>query len=387
MHVHLIHGIYVGCVKILKALKPGGNVRRIHNEVLHAAVGGEDTFGFITSFQKGEHMQDRWPYEPGQKIRRSTIHEQFGEGNHQNGIVPLKKRNDILLFSSVKKRYSYAVEEGLRDDGTVAYIGMGGGIGNAAEQEVNNKAVINSSEKGTALRLFSSDSPYVTYVGKFTLDDVPYCFQPEAAAANDRFIVFNLIPVGKADLAIMGAAPAPLSDITEGVPSAPAASSSDSAFIRKEKWVEKNETTVMRHERELTSTPLVRDEMKLQNQFGHWLENLNHIVRDVSMKDMGQPLYADLFDATTNIVIEAKVSQARGFVRTAIGQSLDYAHCMNLNLESPTVRPGILLPGIPTASLLSLCKEQGIILFISNDDGSFTVLPEANASEYQMDSK
>jgi hypothetical protein len=77
-------------------------------------------------------------------------------------------------------------------------------------------------------------------------------------------------------------------------------------------------------------------------------------------------LEPDFIDETDGLVIEAKVSGARGFVRTAIGQVLDYQHL--LSNQGYNYSPAILLPFTPSPDLVDLLASLEITLIVQQAD-------------------
>lgn len=74
----------------------------------------------------------------------------------------------------------------------------------------------------------------------------------------------------------------------------------------------------------------------------------------------------DTFVSERNWIVEAKKSTAREYVRTAIGQILDYAHVAHkAGLDAS---PAIILPGPPEEGLRELMHTAGITLIVKVDD-------------------
>jgi hypothetical protein len=68
-----------------------------------------------------------------------------------------------------------------------------------------------------------------------------------------------------------------------------------------------------------------------------------------------KPIFCDLLDRTSNVLVEAKGSVQRGAVRMAIGQLSDYKRFV-----SPPPRLAVLLPALPRKDLIDLLDGQGI---------------------------
>jgi hypothetical protein len=119
---------------------------------------------------------------------------------------------------------------------------------------------------------------------------------------------------------------------------------------------------------------VTRQEMRLQARFGLWLQaqGRNVLRRPVVVPSSGAQVFPDLFDASTSMVVEAKKSAAREYVRGAIGQVLDYQNLLRLDgVEG--VQAAILLPGAPDEDLMVLCHRLGIDVFVPDGDAFHTL--------------
>ena len=67
------------------------------------------------------------------------------------------------------------------------------------------------------------------------------------------------------------------------------------------------------------------------------------------------PLKRDLYDTTTEEIIEVKSSSVRGHIRYAIGQVLDYARHVEHRSKA------VLVPSKPADDLINLLTELGIV--------------------------
>jgi hypothetical protein len=115
-----------------------------------------------------------------------------------------------------------------------------------------------------------------------------------------------------------------------------------------------------------------RQEMRLQKDFGEWLQARGAEVESLSIPINGGTVFMrpDLFNKTDSVVIEAKKSSARSYVREAIGQVLDYVNNLKLCDDPITASPAILLPARPEDDLIGLCDQLGITV-IYRKDGTF----------------
>ncbi|WP_146080557.1 MULTISPECIES: hypothetical protein [unclassified Pseudoclavibacter] len=285
-------------------------------------------------------MDFPWPICIGETLRRRRIHEMLG-GQQQQGISTPRGNPNILIFTDPKKgqRYGYDLHEGLRADGIYAYTGEGT-LGNQQFLR-GNAAIMSSVQDGRLIRLFTVRGVDATYVGAFTLADPAFEYQeiPDVEGGSRRGIIFLLAPVD-ADVARL---------MPSGAPEAEQVVVAD--------WVmpEWGGFTVELQPRELE---ISRVEFNLQAAFGTWLKSKNHVVQSMSLTVGNTRIRPDFYDSTAGEVIEAKKSTARSYVRTAIGQSLDYAH--NARRAGYPVKPAILMPGRMEDDLSELCRELNV---------------------------
>ena len=77
-----------------------------------------------------------------------------------------------------------------------------------------------------------------------------------------------------------------------------------------------------------------------------------------------KPLFADLYDETENVLIEAKGTTHRAAIRMALGQLADYKRFVH-----PVPTLAILLPARPRSDLLDLCETEGVKVLWPGSDG------------------
>jgi hypothetical protein len=112
----------------------------------------------------------------------------------------------------------------------------------------------------------------------------------------------------------------------------------------------------------------VRVEAALVDRFVDWLTEDNRNVSGYRMwcRGIDRPLFADLFDATSNVLYEAKASAARDSVRMALGQLLGYSRHI-----SPTPALAVLLPEAPADDLVDLLNDHGVACVVEISKGRF----------------
>lgn len=189
----------------------------------------------------------------------------------------------------------------------------------------------------------------MTYVGSFVLADTPYRYEKvhDLDGRLRRVIVFNLLPI-EADLT-----PVPyIGDIP--------------AAARFVDWVQMNDSDYSVGQIELAPSYAKREEFSLQNRFASWRREQGHDLKRLELPVGRTVLVPDFYDATAAEIIEAKKSPARGFIRLAIGQSLDYVN--NAHKFGIEATPSILIPGKPEPDLVDLCAVHKIGLWVPDGE-------------------
>ncbi|MDF2561229.1 MAG: hypothetical protein K0R99_2675 [Microbacterium sp.] len=292
-----------------------------------------------------------WTLEVGDTVLRQDLHSAYG-GQQRSGIITPKSVRDILAISSPKSgaRHGYDAFEGLQSDGSFAYTGQG----QVGDQHFKNGngAIRDSVERNRPIRLFTKNGASVTYAGEFTTG-VPVFTTKRILDSKKNFregVIFNLIPVD-ADIGALEPLSAPPTDVARTSAWTPP---DFSPFVV--------EAPAPPGERVVS-----RIEFELQRDFGEWVGREGHTPLRLQLHSAGAKIEPDLYIEESGWIVEAKKSSAREFVRTAIGQVLDYAR---LARESGrTAVPVILLPGQPVPHLVSLISELGIVLVVRDDDG------------------
>ena len=102
-----------------------------------------------------------------------------------------------------------------------------------------------------------------------------------------------------------------------------------------------------------------RREQKLVRAYLAYLAARGDDVCRLQLRPDGEPapMFYDLFDKTTNTLVEAKGSVARPAFRMAIGQLADYRR-----LVEPAPQQAILVPERPRQDLIRLAESQGMLV-------------------------
>ncbi|MFE3106692.1 restriction endonuclease [Kitasatospora indigofera] len=293
---------------------------------------------------------ENWGIEPGQRIRRVELHETYG-GRRQGGIGPSRVTPNVLLFTDPATGHKHGYFDGWGDDGCYHYAGEGQ-VGDQRMAQ-GNLAILKHKEEGRALRLFRGvASGIVEYVGEFQLADHDSWYQTDAPEAGGgpvrRVIMFRLQPV----TAEPSAGPQ--------LPYTPSLNRSVDLVPVEEQRTEQYfvDPSHEPYEAERREASLVREYASFLRLDGH--EVSRHLIRPAGEL---KPLLTDLYDATTNKLIEAKGAVTREAVRMAIGQLMDYARHLD-----PAPSLALLLPSRPRPDLLDLCDYVKVEVIWPVDD-------------------
>lgn len=286
---------------------------------------------------------------PGDEVKRTELHERYG-GRRQGSISPSKQSPNVFLFTDQTRGALHGyIYDGQREDGFYHYTGEGQ-LGDQRMAQ-GNRAIRDHKEEGRELHLFDAGSGMASYVGEFEYFDHYAADAPETGEGEIRaVIVFRLRALSGAP----GQATSPIdglgSDLKKVVP------------------VEQHltERTLIEPNREPYEAE--RREQRLVREFMGFLVAEGHEVGRLQLRPEGEPahLFCDLFDQTTNTLVEAKGSVSRPAFRMAIGQLADYARFVD-----PAPRKLILLPEEPRRDLLRLAESQGIGVIWPDGNGKF----------------
>lgn len=294
-----------------------------------------------------------WTLEVGNTVLRRELHAAYG-GQQQGGIITPKSIPDILVITSPDcgARHGYDRFEGLQEDGSFLYTGEGQYGPQVFVR--GNAALRDAAQNDRPIRVFTKHGTYITYVGEFTTGDPSFRLEmiPDSDGNLREGIIFKLVPV-VADIEALAPGPAPDGPL-------------DGA--RTSRWVPPESSSY------LVGTPVTpseriasRIEFALQSDFGTWIKQRGETPQRLRLGSAGVTIEPDVYVEESGWVVEAKKSPAREYVRTAIGQVLDYALLARESGRSAV--PVILLPSRPVEHLERLLSELGIILIVRDDEG------------------
>jgi hypothetical protein len=238
-------------------------------------------------------------------------------------------------------------------DGCFHYTGEG----QRGDQQMKsgNAAILNHVNDERALRVFEGTGGVVTYVDEFEIDTTEPFWRADASETRGgprrEVIVFRLRPKHieppepRSKLALVLAGPA------------------NSAVPIEQQHTEKAYVAPSSKAYEAE-----RREQKLVLEFEDYLLGLDHEVFRNQLIPSGEarPLLTDLYDATIDMLVEAKGTVERNAIRMAIGQLADYKRFFNDG--SPRLL-AVLVPREPRRDLCELLAAEGIDVIFQGRDG------------------
>lgn len=298
-----------------------------------------------------------WTLKPGETIKRTELHQLFGGGG-QSGISPSAQTPNVFIFSDLASGKQHGYVDTWRDDGCFHYVGEG----QRGDQEMTkgNRAILESAQKGRALRVFSGVGGIVEYKGQFVLDSQRPWYSTDAPETGGgplrSVIVFCLRPVDT-EAKLPAGLPA-LASGTEVVVSVP---------------IEDMYTEKMMVEPSREPYEAERRESKLVQRFKAFMISQRNVIERlmITPSDEAKPLFTDIYIKNRNTLVEAKGGVDRCSIRMAIGQLVDYSR-----FAPPSVKCAVLLPSIPRPDLMRLLAHAGVMLYVP--EGEKFVLMDGN---------
>lgn len=285
---------------------------------------------------------------PGQSLLRREVHERYG-GRRQGGIGPSSKVPAVLFFTDPATGQPHGYYDGMDDDGLYNYVGEG----QFGDQKLvqGNKAILRHKDEGRSLEGFLARGTSVTYLGEFELVD--FHFTETHESGNNvlrQAVVFRLRPLQglPVDLPRVPVTPpkAPVSDLVpiEGL-------HTERAHVLP---------NTEPYEMERREGDLVQRCVQQLRREGHQVHRLRVVPPGESA-----PLFSDLWDQTTDELIEAKPSVGREYIRMAVGQLLDYRRFVKAKHLT------VLVPARPRDDLREYLESVGIG-WIYEDQGGWS---------------
>lgn len=280
-----------------------------------------------------------WRITVGQQLKRAEVHADYG-GSGQGGIAPSRGTPNVLLFTDPSRGHKVGYFDGWGQDGFYHYTGQG----QSGDQKMTsgNRAIRDHVQDGRSLRLFESVArSTVRYVGEFVIDTDDPWYTADAPDIDDDIrsvIMFRLSPV--TGTRSLGAA----------LPFTPPRAEATVEDVE----IERQHTERMVISPNVEEREAERREAPLVSQYSDYLASQGHVVSRKKIRPVGElkPLFTDLYDATDNLLIEAKGTVTREAVRMAIGQLYDYRRHIG---SEPSL--AVLLPSRPRQDLIELCRS------------------------------
>lgn len=287
--------------------------------------------------------------EPGEEIKRTDLHAQYG-GSGQGGISPSLKSLNVLIFTDPKTGEQHGYFDGWQADGLFHYTGEG----QRGDQQMvrGNRAILEHRMTGRALHVFEGSKDVVRYMGEFSLDEQEPCYETDAPETGDgpvrKVIVFRLRP----------------HTVTPSVKQSPLASVMAGPTVADVR-IEQQHTEKAWMNPKAEPIEAERREAKLVLDFEAYLLARGRAVSRKRVLPPGErkPMYTDLYDDTTKALVEAKGTTSREAMRMALGQLADYGRFV------PATHRAVLLPERPRADLEALAVSQGAAVIWQTSNG------------------
>ena len=297
-----------------------------------------------------------FPVSPGQSMKRKELHV-LANGSQQTGMTTCLNGTAFMLFHDPTKntKFGYDLWEGWQADGSFWYTGSG----KSGDQKLErvNLGLIKAYEAGLPIHFFTASKTITTYIGQFTLGDVPFEWKTARGedGAERQVIVFHLVPVGN-------------------VIEKDQDRNADVFSISTREWEPPAIIAQLSSVRAKERTQIELEEMKLQNRFATFLKSSNIYFTSIAIEIPNKKgsLRPDFFLSDQNWVVEAKPSISREHVRLAVGQVLDYSYL--LKMKNFPNEPAILLPSRPSEDLVLFVQSLSIHLIIETTLGEFIFL-------------
>lgn len=297
-------------------------------------------------------MAPEWTLNPGEGIVRVRLHKEFG-GSGQGGIAQSRKTPNVFIFFDPETGERHGYYDEWRDDGCLHYTGEGQ-HGDQQIKAAGNAAILNHVRDGRALRVFEGSKGTVTYLDEFEIDTAePFHFAdaPETGGGELRqVIIFRLRP----KTVIPEESKSELGSVLSGPK-------------RADVPIEQQNTEKAFVEPSREPYEAERREQRLVLALEEHLRGLGHEVVRQRLLPPGEarPLFTDLYDRTTQLLVEAKGTVERNAIRMAIGQLADYRRL----LLPPPSHVAVLVPSEPRPDLCDLLLSQGIDLIYPTASG------------------
>ncbi|MFJ9088731.1 hypothetical protein ACIRL3_40615 [Streptomyces sp. NPDC102384] len=318
---------------------------------------------------------------PGLITTREEVAAVYGGSIYSGGIVPAPKSNALFVFSDpaagAKHGYTF---DGWAEDDDEGPLFLYTGAGGTGHQEMvrGNKSLMDTLSNGRTIHLFVSSGRVKgkklvmqRYVGRVKLDESEPVVErqaPDSAHEMRRVFVFRLRPATEDGL-----------NVLEGDVQPPAQEFSQVELPKKPKIPAQPGTKDKATEQHTTPQTTAnvpggprtvhRREGLLCTAFEEFLESQGHVCKSFQITVPGEPgtFTPDLYDATDNVLYEAKGLTTRNNVRTAIGQLLDYRR--HIKDVPDGMRLAVLLPDEPTPDVRALLESLGIALVTRTPEG------------------
>lgn len=293
-----------------------------------------------------------WPYAIGASAMRAELHATVG-GRPQGAISPSNVTPNILVFTDEADALHREID-GWQEDGCFHYAGEGK-FGSQAMRQ-GNRTLRDHRQEGRAIRLFELQSGQGRYIGEFELDQQEPFYQTDAPDEDGEartVFVFRLRPRDDGSRAYGRRA------VNDRLPPTARA---ECKTIEIDLSGARPSRSGRGHNRESAESTLVRDYVRHLRQRGQHIAAL-----EVRVPGERRRYRIDIFEPTTNRIIEAKADVTQEAAVQAVGQLFFIS---NIIPERPQL--GVLFNEKPRPSLMSYFLSCCIDVIYRAADQGFT---------------
>ncbi|MFE9112825.1 hypothetical protein ACFYN9_24830 [Streptomyces collinus] len=329
---------------------------------------------------------------PGLITTREEVAASYGGSVYSGGMVPAPKSKMLFVYSdpAAGLKHGYTFDGWAEDDDFgPLYLYTGAGATGHQQMKLGNKSLMDTLTNGYEVHLFVSHGKapgkklvMQRYVGRVALDaGEPFeeRWAPGSDGAMRRVFVFRLRPAEGAEMNVLDSdsvLPATQTTVIELPPKPPVVKLPAQQTGAKDKKTEQHTTAQTTANIPGGPRTVKRREGQLCTAFEEFLIAAGHLTKSFQITVEGESgtFTPDLYDATDNVLYEAKGLATRNNVRMAIGQLLDYRR----HLTVPDgLRLAVLLPEPPTADVKNLLEVEAVEL-VYQTEGGFAGWPLAS---------
>ena len=290
-------------------------------------------------------------------ISRRELHAAAG-GQQQSGISPSSRYPLVFLFTNPSTGEAHGYFDGENPDGYYHYSGEG----QSGDQVMwrGNKRIRDHASDGRTLHLFEgAGKGLVTYKGEY--EYVDHYETDEAENGSPLYRKVFMFRLRRTDGASGQHTVDPVSVTRLEIPRETTVEDVPTEAHETERYFMGNAGEPSESERR--EAALVKAYELHSRQGGRRM-----LRKRINVAGEVKPLFCDLWDPTSALLIEAKGSTSREAVRMAVGQLLDYRRFIE-----PRPELAVLLPERPRRDLVAYLQSVDVAIIYKEGDDFRTI--------------